>query len=59
MARDAFKIVNPGAAVIIYNYRDRLGSTNTGELDAQETDQIILGTTSLLSVTTSKSKSSK
>lgn len=57
MARDAFKIVNPGAAVVIYNYRDRLGTTNTGQIDAQETDQIILGTTSLLSVTTSKSKS--
>lgn len=56
MARDKFKIVNPGAAVIIYNYRDRLGSTNTGEVDAQETDQIILGTTSLLAVSTSKSK---
>ena len=56
MARDKFKIVNPGAAVIIYNYRDRLGTTNTGEVDAQESDQIILNTSSLLSVSTSKSK---
>lgn len=48
--------LNPSAAVIIYNYRDRLGTDNVGK-DDQEIDQIILNTASLKSVKTSKSKS--
>lgn len=54
--RNVNKIVNPSASVIIYNYRDRLG---TSEVDSneQETDQIILNTVSLMNVSTNKTKS--
>jgi hypothetical protein len=53
--RNINKVTNPSASVVIYNYRDRLG---TSEVDAneQETDQIILNTVSLMRVSTSKNK---
>lgn len=49
--------LNPSAAVLIYNYRDRLGTDNTGATDEQEIDQIILNTVSLRSISTNKTKS--
>ncbi len=57
-ARDkkTLTISQPHAAVMIYNYRDRLGSQKK-TFDAQEVDQVILNTASLISVQTSKSKS--
>lgn len=48
--------INPSAAVIIYNYADRLGSNNISK-DENKVDQIILNTVSLMSVSTQKSKS--
>jgi len=48
--------VNPSAAVLIYNYRDRLGS-NSLNANEQVIDQIILNTVSLKSISTNKSKS--
>lgn len=45
--------------VFIYNYRDRMGDANSGDnIPPFAVDQIILNTTSLINVTTSKSKSS-
>jgi len=52
------KVVTHHAAVIIYNYTDRLGSGEDKSIDDQAVDQIILNTTSLISVKTTKSKSS-
>lgn len=53
------KRTNPNATVFIYNYRDRLGTADSGDnIPTFEIDQIILNTTSLLSVTTSKTKAS-
>lgn len=52
------KRTNPNAMVFIYNYRDRMGDARSANNIGQfEVDQIILNTTSLLNVTTSKSKS--
>lgn len=57
MARNKHKVINPHAAVIIYNYSDRLGTGSVEEQQSEKIDQIILNTASLLSITTSKSKS--
>jgi len=54
--RNINKQINPSASVMIYNYRDRLGSKNL-KIDENDTDQVILNTVSLISVTTQKSKS--
>jgi hypothetical protein len=54
--RNKFKKTNPSAAVLIYNYNDRLGTQNTPG-NTNQIDQIILNSASLVSVTTSKSKS--
>lgn len=56
MPRDINFQTNPSAAVMIYNYRDRLGSDHVQSADEQEIDQIVLNTVSLISVSTSKSK---
>jgi hypothetical protein len=50
-----FKIRTPHAAVIVWNYVDRLGSGGTDKL--QETEKAIISTLSLVSIQTSKSKS--
>lgn len=54
------KRTNPNAAIFIYNYRDRMGDADSADninpFDIE--DQIILNTTSLISVTTNKTKSS-
>lgn len=56
--RGEVKRTNPNAMVFIYNYKDRMGSNNiTSGKASFGVDQIILNTTSLISVTTSKSKS--
>jgi len=53
------KRTNPNAMVFIYNYQDRMGDANTAtRIKPFAVDQIILNTTSLLNVTTSKNKSS-
>jgi len=56
MARNINTQINPSAAVMIYNYSDRLGSNNIS-INENKTDQIILNTVSLMSVSTQKSKS--
>jgi hypothetical protein len=56
-SRSNLTVTNPGAAVIIYNYRDRLGTHNINKKNEQEVDQIIINTASLISVSTSKTKS--
>lgn len=55
--RNKHKIINPHAMVIIYNYTDRLGTDSIEEPQSEKIDQIILNTSSLLSINTSKSKS--
>ncbi len=56
MIRNLNTQINPSAAVMIYNYSDRLGSENI-DRDENNIDQIILSTVSLISVSTKKSKS--
>lgn len=56
--RNALQTVNPSAAVIIYNYRDRLGTTDVNSSDAHEVEQIIVNTASLRSISTNKTKGS-
>jgi hypothetical protein len=65
----AAKINNPSAVVIIYNYKDRLGTIDAsdripglaGDSDQvspeEEVEPIIVGSSSLISVSTNKSKS--
>lgn len=55
--RNENAIKNPSAAVVIYNYKHRLGTPGLSEKQAHEVDQIIINTVSLLSASTSKSKS--
>jgi len=55
--RNENTIKNPGAAIVIYNYKYRLGTPGLSESEAHEIDQVILNTVSLKSVSTSKSKS--
>jgi len=52
-----YSIVTPHAAVIIWNYRDRKGSSSIG-VPSDEVDQVIVNTLSLKSINTSKSKAS-
>jgi len=49
---------NPGAVVFIYNYRDRTGTADFVPGSVFDVEQIILNTTSLISVTTQRSKGS-
>lgn len=55
--RNRHSIKTPGAAVVIFNYKHRLGTPGITEDQAHEIDQLILNTVSLKSVNTSKSKS--
>lgn len=55
MTRNVDTQINPSAAVMIYNYSDRLGGENINR-DENDIDQIILNTVSLMSVSTQKSK---
>lgn len=56
--RNENSVKNPGAAVVIYNYKHRLGERQLSHKEAHATDQIILNTASLRKVTTNKTKSS-
>lgn len=49
-------IYNPSASVIIYNYRDRLGTLNI-DTEYDSVDQVVISSASLISVVTNKSKS--
>jgi hypothetical protein len=55
--RQENSIKNPGAAVVIFNYKHRLGTAGLSLDEAHEIDQLILNTVSLRKVSTSKSKS--
>lgn len=57
LKRNQNAIKNPGAAVVIFNYKHRLGTPGLSEDQAHEIDQLILNTVSLKSVSTSKTKS--
>jgi hypothetical protein len=51
------KLVTPHAAALIWNYNDRIDSQ--GALSStHELDQVVIGTSSIISITTSKQKSS-
>jgi hypothetical protein len=50
----AVKIAQPHAAVLVFNYRDRLGTEKT--VDTNTVDEIIISTISLIGARTSKSK---
>ena len=54
------KIVTPHAAAIVWNYRDRIAAegSNSKNGKVNEVDQIVISTLSLMSVSTSKTKSS-
>jgi hypothetical protein len=49
------KLVTPHAGVIIWNYNDRVGADDHG--DVNKVDEIIINTTSLMSIATKKNKS--
>lgn len=51
------KIVTPHAAVIVWNYRDRIGPDGQ-TLGVNTIDQVVISTISLLSISTTKNKSS-
>jgi energy-converting hydrogenase Eha subunit B len=53
-----FRIVTPHAAIIIWNYDNRLGSDPTNAGTINDINETILSTLSLQSIQTSKSKSS-
>jgi hypothetical protein len=49
------KLITPHGGVLIWNYNDRMGASPHGNVN--EIDQIFINTTSLISVTTNKNKS--
>jgi len=51
------RIVNPGAALIIWNYNERLSAADSNAATINKIDEVILNTVSLISMATSKSKS--
>lgn len=54
----SFKLVTPHAAVLIWGYNDRVDSRGATANSAHEIDTVTIGTSSIISITTSKSKSS-
>jgi len=50
------KVVNPQAAVLIWNYSDRISAN--GASDPHKIDKILISSTSLMSISTSKQKAS-
>lgn len=50
------KTTTPHAAVIVWNYRDRLGTEDTQEAQINAVEEIIISTASLISISTAKSK---
>ncbi len=53
-----FRLTNPHACVIIWNYDDRLGNTPTTDATVNVVNQVILDTISCVSIHTSKGKGS-
>jgi hypothetical protein len=53
-----YKITTPHAAVIIWNYNDRLGVVPTQNSTINDVDEIIISTVSCVSIQTNKSKGS-
>src|ERR1039458_713487 len=53
-----YKIVTPHAAIIIWNYSDRLTADPTNASTLNNLEQIVLSTISCISIQTSKSKGS-
>ena len=51
------KLVTPHAAVLIWNYNDRIDSSGA-KSDAHDIEQVVIGTSSIISISTTKSKSS-
>ena len=50
------KVTTPHAAVIVWNYRDRLGTENTVEDQINAVEEVIISTASLVAISTAKSK---
>ncbi len=50
------KTTTPHACVIVWNYRDRLGTEDTQEAQINAVEEIIISTASLMSISTAKSK---
>lgn len=50
-------VKTPHAAVLIWNYKDRIGSEGVSVTDQNTIDQVILSTVSCVEISTSKSKS--
>jgi hypothetical protein len=53
-----YRITTPHAAVIVWNYKDRLGATNSSSSALNTIDERILSTVSCVSIQTSKTKGS-
>jgi hypothetical protein len=51
------KVTTPHAAVMIWNYRDRLGTETTTEDQVNAVEEVLISTASLISISTAKSKS--
>lgn len=54
---DNFKLITPHAAVLVWNYTDRLNADGPLGLNAHEVEPVIIGTSDVISISTSKSKS--
>lgn len=52
------KLVTPHATVLIWNYVDRANADGTSAILPHEVEQVIVGTSSLISISTTKRKSS-
>jgi hypothetical protein len=52
------KLVTPHAAALIWNYNDRVDSQGAIAATHETLDQVVIGTSSIISITTSKQKSS-
>ena len=50
------KTTTPHAAVLVWNYRDRLGTEDTLEDEINAVDEVIVSTASLISISTAKAK---
>jgi hypothetical protein len=55
---DTFKILNPHAAVLVWNYNDRISGDVNGVIDEEGINFTLISTVSCISIQTNKSKSS-
>ena len=53
-----YSVITPHAAFLVWNYANRMGNEPTKDEDVNRTEQLIISTMSLKSISTSKSKSS-